>query len=118
MPMLRSMAVFTAPSRLRCSARGLFTSLSVSAVTGAVAAWSLAGTVACSGLVVTVVGAGAGAGAGRGVLLVVCAEAIVVAQRAQTMISRRRTAVMQVLLDKPLLRKAEVRVSAFYFSPI
>jgi hypothetical protein len=68
--------------------------------------------------VVTVVGSGAGAGAGAGflgVLLVVCAEAIVVAASAQTMISRRRTAVMQVLLDKPLLRKAEVRVSAFYF---
>src|SRR5437667_9355579 len=71
----------------------------------------------CAGVVVTVVGvgsglAGAGAGAGRLVLglLVVCAEAIVAAS-AQTMISRRRTAVMQVLLDKPLLRKAAVRVS-------
>src|SRR5689334_795586 len=127
MPTLRSMAVLIAPSRVRCRARGLLTSLSVSAVTGAVAAWSLAGTELCSGLGVTWVetGSGAGAGAsagagrvpGRGLFLVVCAD-IVTAASAQTMISRRRTAVMQVPPRQRLLRKDEVRVSAFYFSPI
>src|SRR5688572_23561500 len=86
--MLRSMAVFSASSSVSFRARGLLTSRSVSALTGAVAAWS--------GLVVTVV---------------VCADAIAAAN-AQTMISSRRTAVMQVLLDTPLLREIEVRVSS------
>src|SRR5829696_1612589 len=86
--MLRSIAVLMASSSVRRSARGSVTSWSVAALTVAVAAWS--------GLVVTV--------------FVVCAEAIVA--NAQTMISRRRTAVMQVLLDTALVRKAEVRVSS------
>src|SRR5262245_24226230 len=97
MPMLRSMVMLMAWSRVRCSARGLLTSLSVSAVTGAVAAWSLAGTWASAGLGGTGVGSGAGAGfsgmTGSFGRLVVCAEAIVVANR-QTMVSRRRTAIM------------------------
>src|SRR5438477_9770939 len=99
MPRLRSIVVLMALSSVRCSARGLLMSLSVSAVTWAVAAWSLAGTLTCSGLVVTVVGSGAGAGwvPGRGVLLVVCADNVTAAS-AQTIISRRRTAVMQILL--------------------
>src|SRR5262249_50140522 len=107
MPTLRSMVVLMASSSVRRNARASLTSLSVSAVTGAVAAWSLAGTSVWAGLVVTVVGSGAGVG-----FLVVCAEVIVAANR-QTMISRRRTAVMQVLLRHAFLRKAMVRVSDF-----
>src|SRR5215212_2588600 len=100
MPRLRSIVVRTASSSVRRIARGSLRSLSVSAVEGGVSGVVLLVRVAVApGSVETEVG--------LGVLAVpffaVCAD-IVAAATTQRMISNRRTAVMFILLDTPLLR--------------
>src|SRR5207253_1531656 len=99
MPRLRSIVVRTASSSESRSARGSFRSLSVSAVDGGVSGVVLLVVVASPGLVETEVV--------LGVLAVpffgVCADSVAAA-RTQRMISNRRTAVMFILLDTPLLR--------------
>ena len=86
------MEVWIASSSERRSARGLATSLSVSAVTGAV--------VRCSGVC-----------AAGGVVGVVCADRPAAVISSVQIVVNRRTAVMQVLLDTPLLRKQTLDVS-------
>src|SRR5256885_81183 len=88
MPRFWRTEVWMASSRERRRARGLATSLSVSAVTGAV--------VRCSGV--------CAAGGVVGVVMV-CADRPAAVISSVKIVVNRRTAVMQILLDTPLLRK-------------